>query len=212
MGERQDMETASSSASHLIFPTVFGLFTTGNWWQVHSLYSGSNQCQIRSSRQDSETLLTLKATRRPRLTTAWDHVSTNLFPSCEWHTRVCPVFFLIFCPPPFLFCFFGMPSSVHGGPVTVKGQEPHWRPLDLPRSALPLIASAVSVVLALMSGCWYPRQQIWPPADSTLSHAPQKNTHPTVSLTPQQLFLPKPGVLPTHPLCKPFLRLLAFTL
>lgn len=120
---RRGTETAASSASHLIFPTVFGLFTSGSRWQVPSLCSDPNRRQVAGSQAG---LWGLSANQWPTwasMTISRDlHVVTNPLPNCWWAPSFSPLLSHTPSLPSYPFL-----ASLQGATVTVKDQEPYWR-------------------------------------------------------------------------------------
>lgn len=126
--ERQGMETAASFASHLIFPTVFGLFTSRSQRQVHSLYPspmpGRRQsawtlrsfCQSVGHMGQNNNKLGFPC--RHNLPPFPPMTDTNLF-----HF----LFAVSYSSSPLIASILGKPSSLRGATVTVQDQEPYWR-------------------------------------------------------------------------------------
>lgn len=165
------MQTAASSASHLDFPTVLGfVYKQRSQWQVHSLYSGSNQ--VGGSQAGLWGLLPLKAPHRPAWPMGWVfHVITYPSPKPPTDAKAFPSLLshpLVSCP--ILPCL-----HLSSNPTVTANGVTHAGGLSI--APLHLFVSEVCTVLVSVSGCWYLRQQTWPLLTPYCLTLDRKNTH-----------------------------------
>lgn len=167
--ERQGMETAASSASHLIFPTVFGLFTSSGVSDRFIPCPGSNQHQVGGSQAGLWGLPAAQSPTQASMTNRLGFPCHNIpLPNPRLTPRLSPSSLLSHSPAPFL-ALFAMSSSLQGATVAVKQRDPHRRSLLLSLSSnrfCSLCCFGVGVRMLI------PKTANLTPADSTLPRTP----------------------------------------
>lgn len=169
------METAASSASHLIFPTVFGLFSSSG---VSDRFIPSNQHQVGGSQAGLCSLSAGQSPTQASMTNRLGFPCHNIpLPNPRLMPRLSP-FLLSHSPPPppppFLALFCHVFISP-GGYSSREQCDPHWRSLHLSLSSnrfCSLCCFGIGVRMLI------PKTANLTSADTILPHTPQKQPPP----------------------------------